>query len=214
MKWAVRLAIGVYPRWWRRRYGPELEALLEDAPPGWSALFDLVRGACIMRLRNARTIPVAAALVGASLGTAIWLRTPAMFASSALIRLPLSGSVLEHPESDGARAFRDRLARAVPTLDARNATAVTVVELGTASSVVRVSSLAVDANGAQDVVRRVVDAMTSPGDAWTEATLLTPPTLPTVPEETGAAPVMIGAGVGLALGVAVTLWRRGRTALP
>jgi hypothetical protein len=41
MKHLLRL----YPRGWRRRYGPEMEALLEATPFGWREAGDLVRGA-------------------------------------------------------------------------------------------------------------------------------------------------------------------------
>lgn len=47
MKWLIRL----YPRHWRERYGAELEALLEDAPPGARDVADLIWSAMLLRLR-------------------------------------------------------------------------------------------------------------------------------------------------------------------
>jgi hypothetical protein len=41
MKHLLRL----YPCRWRRRYGPEMEAVLEEMPFGWREAGDLVRGA-------------------------------------------------------------------------------------------------------------------------------------------------------------------------
>jgi hypothetical protein len=49
---AIRFALALYPRWWRRRYGREMEALLEDSGAGWAALFDLARGALFVRIRD------------------------------------------------------------------------------------------------------------------------------------------------------------------
>ncbi|HEX4108233.1 MAG TPA: hypothetical protein VHX88_08880 [Solirubrobacteraceae bacterium] len=44
----------LYPRGFRRRYGDELDALLEDAAPGPLAVLDLLRGALVMRVRAPR----------------------------------------------------------------------------------------------------------------------------------------------------------------
>lgn len=35
----------LYPRAWQRRYGPELDAVLDDRPPTWRDRLDLLRGA-------------------------------------------------------------------------------------------------------------------------------------------------------------------------
>ena len=50
MRWAARL----YPAAWRARYGPELEALLEDVGPGGGDLWDIVRGALFMQMTGLR----------------------------------------------------------------------------------------------------------------------------------------------------------------
>ncbi len=41
----LRLALVLYPSWWRRRYGAEAAAILEQAPPSARAAFDLLLGA-------------------------------------------------------------------------------------------------------------------------------------------------------------------------
>jgi hypothetical protein len=46
-----RVLLALYPETWRRRYGDELAALLEDDPPGVRGVFDLVRGALTAHLR-------------------------------------------------------------------------------------------------------------------------------------------------------------------
>ncbi len=62
MGWAARL----YPAAWRARYGAEFEALLEDAPLKSHDLWDVVRGACIMRITrvNFATIVLCGVLAG------------------------------------------------------------------------------------------------------------------------------------------------------
>ena len=66
--WATRL----YPRWWRKRYGAELDALLDDVDLRWRDVASIVRGGMAMRLtrpelamyeapkggRAARAVPV------------------------------------------------------------------------------------------------------------------------------------------------------------
>jgi hypothetical protein len=46
----VRFLIRLYPANWRERYGEEFEALLEDTPPGWVGILDLLKGAIKMQL--------------------------------------------------------------------------------------------------------------------------------------------------------------------
>lgn len=54
MKWWMRLIVQLYPRAWRQRYGDELEALIEDAGPGWRVAADVARGAAMMHLTMGR----------------------------------------------------------------------------------------------------------------------------------------------------------------
>ena len=46
VRWATRL----YPRWWRKRYGAELDALLDDIDRCWRDIGSIVRGGMLMRL--------------------------------------------------------------------------------------------------------------------------------------------------------------------
>jgi hypothetical protein len=50
MKRLARHLIRLYPASWRRRYGEEFEALLEDSSPGIQGILDLMKGAIKMRL--------------------------------------------------------------------------------------------------------------------------------------------------------------------
>ena len=50
----LRAVYRLYPRWWWRRYGNELEALVEDSSTGaaWSTIADLAFGALVVRVRQ------------------------------------------------------------------------------------------------------------------------------------------------------------------
>jgi hypothetical protein len=50
---AARLALALYPLAFRRRYGEEMEALLEQAPARTATVLDLIRGALAAHLRPA-----------------------------------------------------------------------------------------------------------------------------------------------------------------
>lgn len=50
MRWLIRLAMRLYPAWWRGRYGPELEALVEQSGATWRTAVDIAKGALIVRL--------------------------------------------------------------------------------------------------------------------------------------------------------------------
>ena len=63
--------IGLYPGAWRRRYGDEMAALLEDRPPGFRGGVDLIRGALDVWLHppTPSRVPMVAALAGGGLWT-------------------------------------------------------------------------------------------------------------------------------------------------
>ncbi len=50
MKWLAQWLARFYPRWWRTRYGEELDALLEDTNVTLLDLFGVVRSAVEMRM--------------------------------------------------------------------------------------------------------------------------------------------------------------------
>jgi uncharacterized protein involved in exopolysaccharide biosynthesis len=161
-----------------------------------------------MQIKEFRTIPLLTALIGASIGTAMYLRAPALYASSSTIRL--NGANFADPNSGSSRALRDSLARAVPGVDARAATSVILLASGGESSVVRISHRARDANDAQDVVKELVAAaLNGSGDAIARGTVVEAPVLPTTPRKShGIVPVPLGAGLGLVLGAAFVVLRR------
>ena len=52
----ARLALALYPPAYRRRYGEEMAALLEDSGAAPKAVVDLLRGALIAHLRPSPTV--------------------------------------------------------------------------------------------------------------------------------------------------------------
>jgi len=56
---ALWLAAGLYPGWWRLRYGSELDALIEDADVSFLDLFGVVRSALEMRMTTNNTPRIA-----------------------------------------------------------------------------------------------------------------------------------------------------------
>jgi hypothetical protein len=51
MKKLARMMAALYPARWRRRYGDEFDALIEDSDSGWCAIVDLAKEAIKMQLR-------------------------------------------------------------------------------------------------------------------------------------------------------------------
>ena len=69
----------IYPRWWRRRYGDEMQALLEVAPTRRGDRRDLVRGALDAWIHPPE--PSYAPALAALLGGGIWTMVAARVAS-------------------------------------------------------------------------------------------------------------------------------------
>lgn len=73
MRRTVRFLARLYPSRWRKRYGAEFDALLEDAPPSPRHAFDVLCGALKMQMKNrdcgriALTCSVAGMLVAAAI---------------------------------------------------------------------------------------------------------------------------------------------------
>jgi hypothetical protein len=99
MKRLVRFLIRLYPANWRERYGEEFDALLEDSSPGWSGIFDLMKGAVKMQL-SVPAFPKLALILslgGLLCGLAVsFLLTP-IYISEAALKLTASGQAA-HPD--------------------------------------------------------------------------------------------------------------------
>ena len=98
----VRLLIRLYPATWRARYGEEFEALLEDSSPGWSGIFDLLKGAIKMQL-SVPAFPKLAlmlSITGLLIGLLVWALVPRKYVSQADLQVAdaLAGSTVPHPK--------------------------------------------------------------------------------------------------------------------
>ena len=85
----IRLAARLYPARWRRRYGAEFDALLEDATPTWRTVIDVGWGAVEMHMNIWRfpKIAVICGLAGAILGAVIAVRMPDRYISETVLTL-------------------------------------------------------------------------------------------------------------------------------
>lgn len=105
MRFLLRLVTVIYPRQWRLRYGDEFGALLEDLGPGWMDLFDILKGASVMRIAGS---PVTALAACAGIGGAV------MFLGSLLFPAEfVSGYTIRTKESDPSREELAAAAREV-----------------------------------------------------------------------------------------------------
>jgi len=81
MKKALRFAVRLYPAWWRRRYGAEFSALLEESRPGWGDVLDLLKGAISMQMKRTAMI-ASSALAGMLLAFTVGLAMPHRYIST------------------------------------------------------------------------------------------------------------------------------------
>jgi hypothetical protein len=84
VNWLTRLALRLYPRWWRQRYGAELQALVEDSGESWRTVADITKGAVVMQLSDWTRIAsavLACAALGAGTGAILVAAAPARHAS-------------------------------------------------------------------------------------------------------------------------------------
>jgi len=89
MKRVLRLLIHLYPAWWRRRYGQELEALLEDSGSGSRDVWDLFRGAMEMQMKtwSFGRIVIVCGIAGLMVsGTVSFLFVPYPYRSTAILK--------------------------------------------------------------------------------------------------------------------------------
>jgi len=86
----------LYPAAWRARYGVEFQSLLEDMKPGFLDIVDILRGGLQMRFAHSNFWKMGAvfALAGTLAGVVVLSALPAIFISTAVLRLD-SGDVGE-----------------------------------------------------------------------------------------------------------------------
>ena len=86
----IRAAARLYPPQWRRRYGAEFEALLEDAPADLREFFNVLGGALTMRMTTMKGVlelAGAMALAGAVAAVAIAVASPRIYVATATLRI-------------------------------------------------------------------------------------------------------------------------------
>lgn len=89
MKRAVRALVWLYPSNWRKRYGREFEALLEDATPSLSDALDIAWGALKMRITRSVFAKIMAAGLGAGVivATLVFVTAPKHYRSEAFFTI-------------------------------------------------------------------------------------------------------------------------------
>jgi hypothetical protein len=92
MRPVITLLMHLYPKTWRARYGEEFEALIEDSPPRWSTVFDLLKGALQMQLSmpNFPRLAVILSAVGMLAGFGISFLVTPRYTSMAEMALSVS----------------------------------------------------------------------------------------------------------------------------
>lgn len=89
MKRVLRFLIKFYPAWWRRRYGRELEALLEDSGSSWLDVWDLFQGAMQMQMSKLSfgSIMTICGLAGLVVAGALAFSIPNRYESTAIFKI-------------------------------------------------------------------------------------------------------------------------------
>jgi hypothetical protein len=83
VKWVIR----AYPSKWRSRYGPELEALVDDYDLSWRDALDVVRGAVLMQSVRWQVVLAASAVAGVFVGLGVSFVMPQVHESTSLIEV-------------------------------------------------------------------------------------------------------------------------------
>jgi len=213
MKRIFRLATRLYPAWWRQRYRTEFEALLEDVKPGWREFFDVITGALTMQIRTLGTIPIVCTLAGAIVGGVIAIRTPALFASSATIRLRAGD--IANARSATAQELRASLEKALgESGGTRGKTLVTLQSGDSMQTTLRLTYLDRDPTETQRVAEKLTAIVTEKRERAPSAEVLDAPRLPRSPVEPDySINVASGGAIGLVLGGVAFLLLRSRRRL-
>jgi uncharacterized protein involved in exopolysaccharide biosynthesis len=93
MKRAINAVIWLYPKSWRNRYQNEFNALLDDIPPTWRALFNVFGGALKMQMKIWSPWKAVAAFAAAGLLCAIAFSftVPDRYVSTSIITIENDG---------------------------------------------------------------------------------------------------------------------------
>ena len=143
MNWALRAVYRLYPRWWWRRYGDELDALIEDSGATWAVIANLTFGALAVRVRERAPVesgaaPAASLIWKPSAGAPILLSLGALTAIG--VHILHSGIAPQADEGTAAHGWQLLLAGQLPFVawfmlrwvpaGGRRALAVSAIHLG------------------------------------------------------------------------------------
>lgn len=196
MKRLFCFLVRLYPARWRERYADEFKALLEDSELRLVDLFDVLRGAIDMQVKN-RTfgkIVVAFAVAGVLVGLAVAATRPQRYVSKAVLE-----QRTDSPE-DVLIALRKALNQDFDKLSPE----IEVIRPGS-GKLFEVSFRSSDANQAHSTNEAVVRKLIEVGNFG----LVIPPSTPQepIPPLYGMA-IGLGIAGGLLLGTTAALWHR------
>jgi hypothetical protein len=203
MRVLLRIALTLYPRAWRRRYGRELEALVEDLDPSPRMFFDLLIGAVKMQIGTLKMMPLVGAAIGVACGVLVSSLAPDVYASSALIRLQTQNedAASSQIQRDVELSLDDPLDRGVGT---RSRTSLALVEADGEHMLLRLTYTADAANEALRVVQLLTQAFVH-GTRSRAREILDPANQGTSARPEYATTTAFGAAIGLLAGAAVLL---------
>jgi hypothetical protein len=116
MKLLVRLAIGLYPSWWRERYEAELRALVEESGESWRTALDIAKGAIIMQLtslHHGARAWLKCVVLGLAVGALAFLVTPLHYVSAMVVEIESApGTPVPVPGAGGDATMQDLPSRA------------------------------------------------------------------------------------------------------
>jgi LPS O-antigen subunit length determinant protein (WzzB/FepE family) len=233
MKRLIDLASRLYPVTWRRRYGTEFQALLEDVSPGWRELFDVLGGALKMQLSTGATylkLGVAFAIAGVLVATVASFVIPKEYTSTAVLRLTnaqnlakverqvLSRNSLSQLIQDPLLDLYPSERRTQPLEDVIEYMRTRAIHISVLSTKGQSAAVAVsfrypgERRKARAVVgaliTRLVDALEQ-GDAKQNLEILDPPSLPQFPTSPKRPEMLVtGLTVGLLLGLLTAVFVR------
>jgi hypothetical protein len=103
-RWIARAA-ALYPRNWRKEFGEEFDALLEDVEPGWHVFANVLGGAVRMQISSGSNwlkVIAATAVVGAIVAWGVSLTVAPRYESSAVMSVTPQSDPARPPAPEGA----------------------------------------------------------------------------------------------------------------
>ena len=235
MKRWLRIAAHLYPAAWRRRYGVEFDAMLEDAGTGWNDVFDILKGALTMQLTfwNLKTIIATFGLIGVLIAAAAAFGIQSEYASKSVMRLTGDADLSNATQQVLSRSSLEKTIVGLDLYQARrrNAPLEDIVQHMRLHDIIITRSPASDKNAtifavavhypdpnlAQAVDRQLVSdfiAALPRAGALTSLEVLDPPSRPRQPfYPHKTAFVLIGLAAGLLAGLTVAYALRWRIAI-